>query len=58
MVELIRALVRPIVTISLTLLIIYLSIVGLIEPRELMGIYGTVLGFWFGQRSPPVANGA
>ena len=48
--ETIRGLVRPSITLGLTLLIAYLAIIGKIEAKEIVALYGPVLGFWFGQR--------
>ena len=51
--EMVRILVRPFVTVGLTLLVGYLVVVGEIDANEIIALYGPVLGFWFGQRTQP-----
>jgi len=48
--ELIRGLVRPFVTTTLTILVIYMAIIGKMEPKEVLLLYGPILGFWFGSK--------
>lgn len=49
--DIIRGMVRPYVTFSLTCLIIYLAFIGHIDTSEIVALYGPILGFWFGQRN-------
>jgi len=51
MVEAIRKLVRPIVTIALTATAIYGFVAGLIPWEGFGPFVGTAIGFWFATRS-------
>ena len=45
-----RDLVRPTVTYLFTIAILYGAVIGQIEWRDLLIIYGPIIGFWFGER--------
>jgi hypothetical protein len=45
-----RDLVRPVVTYSFTVAVIYGAVIGQIEWKDLMMVYGPIIGFWFGER--------
>lgn len=51
MLEFIRSVVRPVVTIALTATAIYGFVVGLIDPKAFLLIFGIVIGFWFNERA-------
>lgn len=48
--EFIRSIVRPIVTISLTATLCYLTIIGKIASEYFIGIVSVVIAFWFSDR--------
>ena len=50
-VEAIRSIVRPIITLSLTATLCYLVIIGKIETQYFIGIVSTVIAFWFSERN-------
>lgn len=56
MIEGIRKLVRPAVTLIVVGVFAYLSIRGVIKPETFMGIVGTIVGFWFGSRAKEVVK--
>ena len=43
--------VRPVITYALTAVICYLTVKGKVSEQFLLGAYGTMLGFYFGERS-------
>lgn len=43
--------VKSLVTIILTLVFSYLSVVGSIQPEQLMTIYTTIVAFYFGTQA-------
>lgn len=40
---------RRLITMLLTLLFVYMSIRGKIDPEEVTAIYGVIIGFYFGK---------
>ena len=55
-IEYIRALVRPFITVSLTIAILTLTFQGQIPGRDLLQVFLIVLGFYFGHRSGKKEN--
>ena len=55
-IEYIRALVRPFITVSLTIAILTLTSQGQIPGRDLLQVFLIVLGFYFGHRSGKKEN--
>lgn len=49
-IEFIRGIVRPAITLLFTFVVVYLAIKGQIKPEQLLTIYATIMGFWFGAR--------
>ena len=52
MMDLVRALVRPVVTVSLVATLIALSLLGREVPEPLASLTVAVVSFWFGSRRP------
>lgn len=50
-VEIIRELMRPFVTVIFVLLVVYLTLTGKIDAKEILSIAGILIAFWFGERS-------
>jgi hypothetical protein len=46
----IRGIVRPVTTFSLVGAIVYLAVIGKIDPKDILGLGGIVLAFWFSDR--------
>jgi len=57
-VENIRKLIRPFITVSLVSTVVYLAIVGKIDPKELLGYTGIIIGYHFGERAALKKPGA
>lgn len=55
--ELIRGAVRPFVTIVLTILVWIMALRSQITPEQILVVYATIIGFWFGTRSNASSNG-
>jgi hypothetical protein len=51
MVENIKKLVRPFISISITIVIVYLAIKGQIDSKEIITFAGIIIGFHFGERA-------
>lgn len=49
--ERVQGLVRPFISIALTLMLGYLVYQGQVDAKTLLAIYGAVIGFHFGSRS-------
>lgn len=47
----IKSMIRPIISIVFTIAIWVGFFMGKIDGNILLGIYGTIIGFWFGERS-------
>lgn len=45
------ALMRPFITIAFTGLVIYLTIAGKIDAKEVFTVASTIVAFWFGERA-------
>ena len=50
-IELIRGLVRPVISILLVGTVVFLSIKGKIDPKEIITIVGMIIAFHFGERA-------
>ena len=57
MIETVRALVRPVVTLALTLAVIALTFLGKVPSEIISSAMGTALGFYFADRSAAKAAG-
>ena len=44
-----KAAIRKLIGLSLTLTVVYLALTGQLDPTILVSIYGTVIGFYFGE---------
>ena len=51
--EFIRGIVRPVVTFSFVGATVYLSVIGKIDPKDMLGLTGIVIAFWFSDRKTP-----
>ena len=49
--QIVRAMVRPAISLSLTVAVIWGAVAGHIEFRDLVLLLGPVVGFYFGERS-------
>jgi hypothetical protein len=50
-IEVVRALVRPAITIAFTAAVVFGLVMGRIAWGEFLMIYGPIIGFWFGEKS-------
>jgi len=50
MLEFIRGIVRPVTTFAFVGTIVYLSVIGSIEAKDILGLTGIVVAFWFSDR--------
>lgn len=48
--ELLRSLVRIVVTLGVAGTVIYLAVMGKVSPSEFLALAGPIIGYWFGQR--------
>lgn len=49
--DFIRGIVRPVVTFTFVGVAAYLAVVGKIDPKDILGLAGIVIAFWFSNRS-------
>jgi len=49
--DFIRGLVRPFIAVSFVSVTLYLAIVGLLNPKEVLTITGIIAAFYFGERA-------
>ncbi len=45
------SLMRPFITIAFTGLVVYLTIAGKIDAKEVFTVASTIVAFWFGERA-------
>jgi hypothetical protein len=45
------SLMRPFITIAFTGLVIYLTVTGKIDAKEVFTVASTIVAFWFGERA-------
>ena len=50
MIDFIRGIVRPVTTFAFVGATVYLAIIGKIEPKDMLGLTGIVVAFWFSDR--------
>jgi len=56
MVSIVRGLVRPLVTFGVVGVLSYLALEGKVEATVYTAIVATVVGYWFGSRTPLNGN--
>lgn len=47
----VMSLMRPFITIAFTGLVVYLTIAGKIDAKEVFTVASTIVAFWFGERA-------
>lgn len=56
MLDLIRGIVRPVTTFAFVGVVSYLGIIGKIDPKDMLGLTGIVVAFWFSDRKKGEPN--
>jgi hypothetical protein len=51
MVDKIRQLVRPFISVSLVSTVVYLAVTGIVDAKEVLTLAGLIIAFHFGERS-------
>ena len=42
---------RPFITVTFTGLVIYLTVIGKVDPNDVFTVASTIVAFWFGERA-------
>jgi len=57
MIDFIRGTVRPVTTFAFVGATVYLAIIGKIDPKDMLGLTGIVIAFWFSDRKTAPKGG-
>jgi hypothetical protein len=52
----IRTMVRPYISVAITSAIVYLGVLGKIEPKDLLALAGVIIAFHFAERAAKNGN--